>query len=218
MQIQSKKSPIPSQLPDEKIIFFIHRHWFIFLKLGLFLIFMILLPIFLYVIIKFQVPMAWQYFSGPLILIFGSYILLVITFGLIFWMNYYFDILIITNKRIIEIEQRDLFNRAIFSVEIIHVEDVSVEVKGVFPTVFGYGTLEVQTAGAVRNFIFHDISNPGIVGREISTLYNKLIKLGNHNKNNFQNHKPYPVDDELLGTKKIDKHNSIPEDKSNHKN
>ncbi|MFH1749891.1 MAG: PH domain-containing protein [bacterium] len=206
MEVKSKKYPIPSKLPGEKVIYFIHRHWFIFLKLGLLLLFMSILPFILYLIIKIQIPQVWEYFAGPLTLILGSYLLLVVTFGLIFWMNYYFDIVIITNRRIVEIEQRDLFNRAVFSVEIIHVEDVSVEVNGMFATFFGYGDLEIQTAGASRNFIFHQIPEPNTVAREISTLYNLLVRLNGYKKNNYsKNNKFYPQDDEILETKNIQK-------------
>ena len=35
-----------------------------------------------------------------------------------------------------------------------NVEDVSAEERGILSTVFDYGTIVVQTAGALENFIF----------------------------------------------------------------
>jgi hypothetical protein len=203
MELKSKKYPIPSQLPNERIIYFIHRHWFAFVKLFFFIFFMALLPLILYLFIIFQLPEVWESFSGPFILLIGIYLLIVISFGLVLWMNYFFDILIITNRRIIEIEQRTLFNRAVFSVEIIHVEDVSVEVKGMFATFFGYGDLEVQTAGTSRNFIFHQIPDPYSVARKISTLYNKLAAFNHAKKNNQNKSHTHVRDDELRELKKF---------------
>jgi hypothetical protein len=40
------------------------------------------------------------------------------------------------------------------------VEDVSAEQKGFLPTFFNYGTLVVQTAGEMENFVFPYCPNP----------------------------------------------------------
>jgi hypothetical protein len=71
----------------------------------------------------------------------------------------FLDACIITDRRIIDIEQMGFFNRetSIFLLE--HVQDVTIETSGFFQTIFGYGTLIIQTAGD-RQFHIPNISRP----------------------------------------------------------
>ncbi len=176
MKAKSKKYSIPNQLPGEKIIYFIHRHWFIFLCIAILLFFLLFAPGIIYILFLLQAPKILLTFSGPLSLLLGIYLLLVLAFGLVLWINYFFDIVIITNHRILEIEQRNLFNRVIYAVEMSRIEDISVKVEGMFATFFRFGDLEIQTAGTARNFIFHQIPQPYRVAKDISILYNRITK------------------------------------------
>ena len=60
----------------------------------------------------------------------------------------------ITDESLVQIVQATLFNRKVARLSMSNVEDVSVHQKGVLQTLFGYGTLTVQTAGEEDNFIF----------------------------------------------------------------
>lgn len=68
--------------------------------------------------------------------------------------------LIVTDKNLIQILQRGLFVRKISRLSMSNVEDVTAEQKGILPTVFNYGTLTVQTAGEMENFVFPYCPNP----------------------------------------------------------
>lgn len=96
------------------------------------------------------------------------FILLILsTLLLIFWAvffiifaNYYLDYWIVTNERTIHAELKSLFNRTISSVPHSQIQDISVDVHGILPTVFRYGDLHIQTAGQFREFIFRQIPEP----------------------------------------------------------
>ena len=68
--------------------------------------------------------------------------------------------MIVTNDRLLHIEQEGLFARTISELDLYQVQDVTSEVKGVFPSLFGYGNLLVQTAGAKEVFRMVDIPHP----------------------------------------------------------
>ena len=85
----------------------------------------------------------------------------------IIWTNYYLDILIITNKRIIDVNQKRLFNREISVSQLKHIEDVTTETVGIIATLLNFGNMQIQTAGEKREFIVKNIPNPSNVRRQI---------------------------------------------------
>ncbi len=74
--------------------------------------------------------------------------------------HYYLDCWIVTDERTIHTELIGLFNRFLSSVYHHQIQDVSVDVRGILPTFFRYGNVQIQTAGKFREFIFHQIPEP----------------------------------------------------------
>jgi len=146
----------------ENLIIFIRRHWVNF--------FFQLFPFFALILLLFFV-----YF---LAIYFGSFdffsdlewkiVHLILAFlGLFFWsfifivfLDYYLDVWIITNSRIINIEQKGLFRREISELRIENMQDVTTEIGGIIPTFFDYGDLYIQTAGKRERFLFKSIAHP----------------------------------------------------------
>ncbi|MBY0111121.1 PH domain-containing protein [Patescibacteria group bacterium] len=76
------------------------------------------------------------------------------------FMRYFLDVWIITNKRIIDVEQHDFFSREVTSLFLDRVEDVTMDVTGFFHTLFGFGTITAQSAGATEKITLPGIGNP----------------------------------------------------------
>ena len=74
--------------------------------------------------------------------------------------NYYLDCWVITDRRTIHTELRGFFSRFYSSVSHYKVQDVTVDVRGILPTIMKYGDLKIQTAGAFRKFVFRQIPEP----------------------------------------------------------
>ncbi len=72
-------------------------------------------------------------------------------YGVMIW---YLDCYIITNRRIIDIDQKSMFKRIVAEVEIGNIQEVVYEIDGPLETLFNYGTVKVKMA------------NGGIVGME----------------------------------------------------
>jgi uncharacterized membrane protein YdbT with pleckstrin-like domain len=67
---------------------------------------------------------------------------------------------IVTDQNLIQILQGGLFSRKISRLSVSNVEDVTADQHGFLQTIFGYGTLTVETAGEMKNFIFPYCPNP----------------------------------------------------------
>ena len=178
MESQERLAKIfPSQDPDEEVIFFLRKHWFLFLVVFLIVFGMLIVPTIFVVISIKAYP---EFFTGSvvnLLVIFASmYLLFLCGASLISFINLYFDIVILTNKRIIDINQKGLFHRVIDELDLLHIEDASAHVRGIFGTFFDYGNVEIQTAGAARNFIFQGIPHPRQVSRQILNQYKKSLE------------------------------------------
>ncbi|RJR14016.1 hypothetical protein C4585_00900 [Candidatus Parcubacteria bacterium] len=74
------------------------------------------------------------------------FLLIWITLAVI-WTNYYLDIWVITNRRIINVEQVSLFHRRAAVWNMDRVQNISTQVATVLQTLLGFGTIEVHTAG-----------------------------------------------------------------------
>jgi len=86
----------------------------------------------------------------------------------VIWTNYWLDMWIVTNKRIVHVDQKTLFSRTIIATRIDRVQDVRAKVSGIIPTLLGFGDLHVQTAGASSaNMLIRGIPKPNDVRREI---------------------------------------------------
>lgn len=91
-------------------------------------------------------------------------------FALAEWINYYYDVLIVTRNLLIDIKQRTIFFREISQLHLKNIEDVRSQIKGFLPTLFAYGNIIVQTAGAQENRLIEDIQNPQKVSSKIIKL------------------------------------------------
>lgn len=155
----------PGQRKDESVFIFIRRHPVSYIIAGWIFILMILLGIIGYLIIYFSPSLVREIYNIAVIVI-NLYLLFAISFTFVAVLDYYFDIHIVTDRRVVDIDQNRLFNRQIDELSLEDIEDVSSTVGGILGTVFNFGNVEIQTAGTKPNFIFENIPSP----REVTQL------------------------------------------------
>ena len=90
------------------------------------------------------------------------FVLLIATYA------YRLNKLLITDRNLIQISQKALFGRSITRLSIATVEEVNVEQKGILATMFNYGNLLIQTAGARPNFLFKTTPDPNRYANRIN--------------------------------------------------
>jgi hypothetical protein len=188
--------------PDEKILMFTRRHWFSLWPAYLSVILLVALIsifIFLFYFLGFN-----QFLNSFDLVIVPANIFWLVAFMLILtlvlflylsWMEYYLDVSIITNRRIIDIEQLNLFQRRIVSAELVSIQDVRSEVKGFFQSTLDFGTVVIETAGEAPNFILRDLPKPSNLVRDISAAASAALnpkkepeKLIHHNEEDLKMH------------------------------
>lgn len=153
---------LPNKLPDEKIIKIVRRDFFILFQRMLSFVLMAVLPfIFFYLMITANLELLENEMVYPIIVLGTSiYYLFIWLFFFFSFIDYYLDIWIITNKRIIDIEQRGFFSRIIAEHKLFRIQDVTSEINGAIPTFLKYGEVFVQTAGTKQRFNFHQVPDP----------------------------------------------------------
>ncbi len=65
--------------------------------------------------------------------------------------DYYLDKWIVTNERVIDINQKGFWSRRVDSLFLHRVQNVETQVSGFFGTLFGFGRVSVESAGAELN-------------------------------------------------------------------
>lgn len=153
---------LPNQKKDEKVLRFVRRHWIAVFKIVLAFVLLAGIPIGIG-LHYWEVIYPWlaKPVFGPLItMMIGTYFLFVWLFAFIEFTDYYLDTWIVTNKRILDIEQRGLFNRTSSELHLTEVQDCTAETKGILQTVLDYGHVHVQTAGEQNRFKFKLVPRP----------------------------------------------------------
>ena len=109
--------------------------------------------------------------SRPLLILFAStYYLSICLFFYGYFIDFYLDILIVTNDRLLDIEQKGVFARSMAEIELYQIQDITSEVEGFFPSLFNYGNMIIQTASAIPRVIMHNIPNPHALRQELLDL------------------------------------------------
>lgn len=170
--------------PGESLILATRKHWFVLFISLLPIAFAAWLPAFLLTVLAglpqtladgsalpFQLIISSPYTR----LFYGLWLLALWSTAFNLITRYYLNEWIITSTRIIEIHQYGFFSREISSVLLVKVQDVNVNIDGLFGTLIGYGQLEVQSAGTEEHFIIDDIPDPNsirdLVMKEIALLH-----------------------------------------------
>ncbi len=182
----------PGQQSDERVLLFLRRHWVSFLYISLVVLMMVILPIIMLVffnLLGFDLQgLVVSVFRGVesaypeirakqfTVFLFSAYYFLVLSYFLVLWLDYYFDITIVTNERIIDIQQSGLFNRSVSELYLQQVQDVSGKQQGLVQNLFGFGDVIIQTAGNKTNFVIDQVKDSYKISRQIIDLQETLIE------------------------------------------
>ena len=165
----------------EKILLVTHRHWFDILSQFFIILVMILLLLASCILTPIFFPSLVIGVNATL-LSFLQNLFLLVAWMLFFviWIDYYFDVWIVTDERIVNIEQKSLFSRSISELELENIQDITVEVLGVIPTFLNYGNLYVQTAAEKERFIFQHVPDPYAIKNLVMNLQKSYEKKEAH--------------------------------------
>ncbi len=174
------KKLFPSQLDDERVYLVVRAHWVrLILKLLMWLLFVIALMVFNSTV-KNNFPLLLENRTGEIIRLFTQiYTLFLVLSLFLIWVFYYLNVQIITDRRIVDIDQVGLFSHTVSELHISNIEDITSETNGILGNLFNYGMVYVQTAASKERFEFDNVPDPGAINRLILDIYEKLPK-SNH--------------------------------------
>ncbi len=165
---------------NEKIIKVIHRHWFDIFQQFIAVILLVIVLFAGFFVFPSIFPTINGTNSYPVVVFMATlFFLLLWVYAFLIWIDYYFDIWIITSERVVNVEQKGLFLRTVSELKYNRIQDVTADVKGFFPTVLNYGDVHVQTAGEQSRFNFRHIPDPYRIKNLIMDLH-KHRDLGSH--------------------------------------
>lgn len=160
---------------DEKITLKVRKHWWRLFTWGFRMAVLAIIPL---IVFSGLFAFSSEGIDNRSINLFGFFysmwVAVLWTLFFIEWTDYRFDMWIVTNQRIVDIDQAGLFARDIATVRLSDIEDITIEMYGIFSTVFKFGTLMVQTAGSKNEFYIKNARNPEEVKAQIYSLIHNL--------------------------------------------
>ncbi|MFZ6035529.1 MAG: PH domain-containing protein [Patescibacteria group bacterium] len=173
----------PGRAADEPVLLVIRRHKMALMqKLSLFVLCGVLPVIFSVLLITYTDWLDDRFSIVYLVLVLfaGLYYLYLLLFMYHAWIDYYLDVWVITDRRIIATDQRGLFHRQIAELQLDKIQDVSSDIHGLFPTLFNYGRIHIQTASEQDKFSFEEVPKAEHVARRILQLHQEYIRSAAH--------------------------------------
>jgi len=138
--------------PDEVVLKMVRKHWFVILAelFGTFI--MLLVPFF--IMIGFLIfpdtlsgfNISLTKYTAVIVFVLAGWLIFTLMAGFTIWTHYYLDLWIITDRRIILIDQIRFFNRNVSIFRLERLQDIEFSIKGLIPTFFNFGSLNAQTA------------------------------------------------------------------------
>ncbi len=110
-------------------------------------------------------PPNFQFAAGV-----GWYMLL-LSFVLESFISWFYNVYIITDERVIDVDFVNLLYKNISSAKIDVIEDITTVSGGVLASVFNFGTVKIQTSAAVTEFEFEDVPQPA----KVTAFLNEML-------------------------------------------
>lgn len=154
--------------PEEKVLQIVRKHYFVVLPFLTLNIILAVAPMVVYSVFMTNFAANSPLFSEKIIEIVSEWkvffysLWLLVLWVLFFmeWTDYYLDVWIITDKRVIDIEQKGFFHREVTTFRREQIQDITVETKGILGTLLKFGTLHIQTAGHDRQIVIRNADHP----------------------------------------------------------
>lgn len=168
-----KNMRFENQEEGEEVILFLRQHV------------VVMVPWIVLVLVALTIPSVFEFFP-PYTFLPGAYqfvmvimwYLFVVGYAIAKFMGWFFNIYILTDERIVDIDFVNVLYRKISTAKIEDIQDVNLESSGALQTFFHYGNITIQTAAEVPEFEFHNIPNPD----KVAMMINQMVDLEEQEK------------------------------------
>ncbi len=154
-----------TQESKEEIILLLRRHIITNVAWILTAVFMFFVPFFL----RFIPVLDFLPFRFQFIIVLMWY-LIILAFIFEKFLSWYFNVFIVTDERIIDVDFLSLVYKEITESKIDRIQDVTLTMGGICCSIFNYGTVYIQTAGDVPKIEFEQVPKPQKVVKILNQL------------------------------------------------
>lgn len=166
-----------TQDADEEVFVLIRRSLYTNFGWAFRASFYIVLPIIIFLILtNFGIDLSPNIPNSFFYVLPVAYYSVIFTYMLIKFNDWYYNLVIITNKRLIRYSFNPLSTYRVAEANLDRIEDVSQSTVGFFPSIFNYGDLFIQTAAQRGKFLIKSIPRP-------TWVRNILVDLANLSRN-----------------------------------
>lgn len=169
-----KETSFETQTHDEELLLLLRRHWVTNVPWVAMAIVMLFIPP---LIFQFILQGYLPELSGipPKFQLVATLLWYLFTLGLVFesFIIWYFNVLIITRRRIVDVDFWGLLHKSVSETTIDNIQDVTHEIGGFWRVVFNFGNVYIQTAAEVPRIEFLDVPKPDLVHKKITELVQK---------------------------------------------
>lgn len=164
-----------NQDPDEKVMLFLRRAmitnlpWVVLATLGL------LLPL-LFPFLFNQVASSLTIPTSFIVALMGFYYLLIIGFALYQIVNWFYNISIVSNKKVIDIEYSRITAKDVSTATLDSAEDVTYVQNGFLKTLFNFGNVDILTQSANSKIVFELVPKPADVVATVIDLKQEVTE------------------------------------------
>ena len=124
--------------------------------------------------------MRIRYAGAPIVV---ASIAIGVIYGLRLLVLWYWNAFVITNQRIMDIDQQGFFERMVSVAPLERIQDVSYAIRGFWGTVFRFGMLGIQTAGTATNLELQHVYDPKEVHHLITELMAaRMLEMGGNGR------------------------------------
>ena len=168
-----KKEYVSLLRENEQIKLTLHRHWIILVFHFLYFIALFLTSA---ILISYQSAIIDLFGSGLYWWGFSLYWIIFLTFILIDWINDELDIFIITDSRVIGIDQISALSRSVSECSLDRVQEVNAHTAGIIQSLFGFWDVHIHTASESSNMVIRYAPDPIENARRINNIIQEYRK------------------------------------------
>lgn len=161
-----------TQEEKEKIVLLLRQHWVTNLGWIIACVFFTLLP-YLFFSIK-EIVLSGEiidFFTPQVVFVLLS-VWYLLVFGFMFsrFIHWYYNVYIVTTRRIIDVDFYGVLYKKISEADLNKIQDVTHTTIGTMELLFNFGEVRVQTAAEFSDIEFENVPNPSDVHKVIGEL------------------------------------------------
>ncbi|HPV70281.1 MAG TPA: PH domain-containing protein [Candidatus Magasanikbacteria bacterium] len=156
--------------PQEKVVRIYHRYGLTYFWYWL-LVFIFVAAPFFFMFILF----SWGNWGVGLFVASLVMAVIILIRTLFFWRTNFF---LVTNERAIKVQRKGVLNKVVTDLNFFNIRSITYKVKGVFPTIFRYGKIVIETNEGKTIFEVNRLKKPAQIVNILAQIQQKQMQNG----------------------------------------